>query len=152
MSPIRVSTIVDGDMENVYAALKKVERFQEFMPPIRNVKVLWCLPPNRQISDWEVEVEGVIVHWKQEDTYDDERHSIFFRTLEGDNVSTGRWTVEKSQPSRAKVTIEATYDWGIPKLGKHVGPALDRLAKAHLIKMVAALRKHLRHRKQFARG
>jgi ribosome-associated toxin RatA of RatAB toxin-antitoxin module len=143
-SQVRISTLVSGEPLSVYRVVKDVERFPEFMPQIRKIKVLWRLPTNRQIAEWEVEIEGTAIQWKEEETYDDTQHTLAFRTIEGDYKAEGRWIVEEVRPSQTRLTVEATFDWGLPRLGKHVAPVLERKAKEHLMRMVAALRRAVR--------
>src|SRR3989338_2363518 len=88
-SQVRVSTRVSGDQLSVYRVVKDVERFPEFMPQIRKIKVLWRLPTNRQIVEWEVEIEGMVIRWKEEETSDDTHHVLEFRTIEGDYKAEG---------------------------------------------------------------
>lgn len=143
MSSIRISTLVKGSPENVFGILKETERLPEFMPQIRRVHILWRLPPHRQISEWEVEIEGTIIRWKEEDTYDDENCILAFRVIEGDYRAEGRWIVEKVHASMARVMVEATFDWGLLNLSKYVGPVLEKKAKKNFRRMVAALRRNV---------
>ncbi len=152
MDSVRISTLVKGDPQSVYGLLREPERFPDFMPQIKKASILWHLPPNRQISEWEVEIEGVVIHWKEEDTYDDEQHSIVFRVIEGDYRAEGRWSIEKVRLSETRVTVEATFDWGLTNLDRYVGPVLERKAKKNLTRMVAALRKNMRTRGFVASG
>jgi len=141
MGSLRISTLLKGNAVANYSMLKEIERFREFMPQIRKIKVLWRLPPNRQISEWEVEVEGITIHWKQEDTFDDEHRTFTFRIIEGDYRAEGSWKIDEVTTSRSKISIKARFDWGIPILGQQVGQALERKAKRNFMRMVAAFRK-----------
>ena len=147
MGVVRVSTLVNGRPLSVYKVLKKIERFPEFMPQIKKIKILRYLPPNRQISEWEVEIEGTIIRWKEEESYNDEHRTLSFRMIEGDfKAFEGRWITEEAQASKARVTVEAVFDWGLPNLGKHVAPVLEKKAKINFTRMVAALRRNMRTR------
>ena len=143
MNSVRISTVVKGEPQNVYGILREPERFPDFMPQIKKAVILWRLPPNRQISEWEVEIDGAVIRWKEEDTYDDEQHSIAFRVVEGDYRAEGHWSIERVRPSETRVTVEATFDWGLTNLDKFVGPVLEKKAKKNLGKMVAALRRNM---------
>lgn len=136
----------------MFDILRNIEQFPKFMPQIRKVAVLWLLPPNRHISEWEVEIDGAIVHWKEEDTYDDQQRSIVFRVIEGDYRAEGRWSIEKARFSGTRITVEATFDWGLTSLDKYIGPVLEKKAKKNLGKMVAALRKNMWAERAAARG
>ncbi len=143
MGLIKIATIVRAEPLIVYNTLKELERLHEFMPQIRSVKILWKLPQNRQISQWEVAVEGITICWKQEDTYEDELFTLTFRVIEGDYKAEGLWTAAKmSEPSKSLVSLSVKFDWGIPNLAQYVGPVLERKAKKNFARMIAALRRN----------
>lgn len=144
MASVKISTIVNGKSSDLYNILRDLERLPYFMPQIKKITVLWQLPPNRQISEWEVDIEGTLFHWKQEDSYDVINHTYAFRVIEGDFFAEGRWTLSDRKTSRTWVTVESTFDWDIPNLGRYVGPELERKAKKHLVRMVASLRERMK--------
>jgi uncharacterized membrane protein len=144
VASVRISTTVNGKSLDLYNILRDVERLPDFMSQIKKVTVLWQLPPNRQISEWEVDIEGTLFHWKQEDSYDVANRAYTFRVIEGDFCAEGRWTLSDMQTSRTRVTVESTFNWDIPNLGRYVGPELERKAKKHLIRMVASLRERMK--------
>lgn len=152
MDSVKISTTVKGDPQDVFNILRNLEQFPSFMPQVKRAVVLWRLPPNRQISEWEVEIDGATIRWKEEDAYDDQQRSIAFRVIEGDYRAEGRWEVEKACFSGTKVTLEVTFDWGLQNLDKYVGPVLKKKAKKNLSKMVAALRRNMRTGKLTAHG
>jgi len=137
---IKASVNVPLDAPTVYAFFKKVELFPKFVPRIKKVQVLWRIPPNRQITDWEVDIQGVSVMWKEEDTFDEVHHVLSFRMLEGDFASyAGSWNAEQHGLS-TRLVVEARIDWGIPILGRFSGKALERKAAAHIRGFLRGLR------------
>src|SRR3990167_3211919 len=103
MSLLRISTWIGADAETVYGLLKKFEEFPKLMPQVQKAKVLWRLPPNRQVSEWAVEIEGAIIHLKQEDTFDDEHRTLTFRVIEGDYRAEGCWKIGEVTTSKSKI-------------------------------------------------
>ncbi len=143
MSTITVKTKVPENPSRVYSVVGNMENFPSFMTKIKSLKVIWKIPPNRQISAWEVDIGGVHLHWKEEDTFIESEHLISFRMLEGDFASfSGRWIVEPHEKNTTLI-LEATFDWGIPILGKFAGKALESKATAYLRGMLFGIRQHL---------
>ena len=144
MSAFRISTTVKAEPLAMYSLLKSVGKFPELIPQVKKAKVLFRLPQNHQVSEWEVEIEGTAFKWKEEDIYHDQGLSWSFRMLEGDCGSfEGQWLVTPSG-SISQLTLDVSFDWGIPRLGRYTGPALERKAKKNLTRVVAILRKEAR--------
>lgn len=138
---IRVSTTVNSSPKAAYKTLKDIEQLPKLMPQLKKARILWDLPPNRRISEWEVDIEGTRFRWKQEDNYNDKQLTLIFRVIEGDYRAKGRWIISGESSNKAKITVEATFDWGISTLAAHVGPILEQKAKKNFIRMLAVLRK-----------
>lgn len=144
MATIESSTIVSCDREKTYDFIKNnIEQFPKFIPNIKKLKLLQRLSPNKIITEWAVDIDGASVRWKEEDIFDDKNFCISFRMVEGDYAKyEGRWQFENTA-NGTKVYIAATLDWGIPNLGKHVGPVLEQKAKLNFRSMLWAIRKQL---------
>lgn len=123
--------------------MKGIEKFPQLMPQVRRVRVVSKLQQNCQVSEWEVEVEGTVFRWRQEDVYDDQQLSWSFCMLAGDcGTFKGQCLVRTTDSdSASKLTVDISFDWGIPQLGRHVGQVLEEKARRNLTRMIAVLRK-----------
>lgn len=141
MSHIYISTKVMAKPDEVYALLKDSQRIRKLVPQLRRVEILTKYSRNRRVSEWEADVESTRFQWKQEDSFEDERLLWLFYMAEGDCASfQGKCTViPLGQVCR--ISIEITFDWGIPYLGQYVGRVLEKKVKRNLIRMIAILRK-----------
>ena len=141
MASLKISTKVKVEPSTLYGFLKNVGKFPEFMTQVKKLKVISMPLQNRQISEWEVEVEGTTFWWKEEDIYDDQELLWSFHMVEGDfERFQGRWLV-KPAGSMSQLIADISFDWGIPRLGQFVGPILERKVKTNIFRMITALRK-----------
>ncbi|MFH1798787.1 MAG: SRPBCC family protein [Candidatus Omnitrophota bacterium] len=141
---IKYSTIVRCDKKFGYEFIKNnFVRFPEFVSNIKKLKLLRELSSNKRIVEWMVNIDGANVHWKEENVFNDEDFSMFFNMIEGDfSKYEGKWLVENVL-GVTKISISIMLDWGIPNLGKYVGPVLERKAKINTRSMLWAIRKRL---------
>jgi coenzyme Q-binding protein COQ10 len=139
---IEVSKLVKQDKNKVYSILKNMEEFPQFMKGVKKLSIIER-DDNRLVTHWEVEIDGAIVMWKEEDIFDDKETTINFKMIEGDYKSYGgNWRVEDA-PKGAKITIIANFDWGIPNFERYVGPVLERKARVSLKRMLKAIGERL---------
>lgn len=121
-----------------------VIRFPEFIADIKELRLIRKLPPDRIITDWTIDLGGAFVKWKEEDIYNDKDFSVSFCMLEGDfSKYEGKWQFEDIG-DETKICISALFEWGIPNLGKYVGPVLEKKAKLSFKSMLLAIKKELK--------
>jgi coenzyme Q-binding protein COQ10 len=139
---IEVSKLVKQDKNKVYSILKNMEEFPQFMKGVKKLSIIER-DDNRLVTHWEVEIDGAIVMWKEEDIFDDKETTINFKMIEGDYKSYGgNWRVEDA-PKGAKITIIANFDWGMPVFEELVGNILCRKARKALRSMLNAIKNRL---------
>ena len=140
MPRIIVERIIPFKKEKVYEILKKVEDFPTFMKSIRSLKVV-DRSDNRLVTSWQVDIDGALIIWEEEDIFDDNNFSLRFNMLKGDYGSySGEWKLEDSGANRTKVKLIADFDWGLPAFEQLVGKILEKKAKSSLNGMLRALR------------
>lgn len=136
------SIIVKRNKEEVYQLLKDVEQFPQFMSKVKKVEVVGR-SGNKEISNWQIDLEGTDLIWRQESIYDDENMRIRFRIVEGDfDVYTGVWTLF-SLLTGTEVRLSLTVDWGVHSLHKYVGAALEQKTQEIVRNMLEGIRKRL---------
>ena len=140
MPRIVVERIIPIKKEKVYEILKKVEDFPTFMKSIRSLKVV-DRSDNRLVTSWQVDIDGALIIWEEEDIFDDNNFSLRFNMLKGDYGSySGEWKLEDSGANRTKVKLIADFDWGLPAFEQLVWKILEKKAKSSLNGMLRALR------------
>src|SRR5260370_37131433 len=93
MPRVENSIVIAADVETVYHTAKEVERFPEFMPDVKSLRVLERSEEGRRTV---VEWVGVIpefkttVKWIEEDQWDDAAHTCDFQLVRGDFKSYSR--------------------------------------------------------------
>jgi ribosome-associated toxin RatA of RatAB toxin-antitoxin module len=132
---------IAADVETVYRTAKEVERFPEFMPDVKSIRVLERSDDDRRTV---VEWVGLIpefkttIKWVEEDRWDDAVHTCDFTLVRGDFKSYGgQWRFEPvSGGTRFHSVVDYEYD--IPLIGplikalikKKMGENVDRLQSA----------------------
>lgn len=132
---------IAADVETVYRTAKEVERFPEFMPDVKSIRVLERSDDDRRTV---VEWVGLIpefkttVKWVEEDRWDDAAHTCEFTLVRGDFKSYGgQWRFEPA-PEGTRFTSVVDYEYDIPLIGplikalikKKMGENVDRLQAA----------------------
>jgi coenzyme Q-binding protein COQ10 len=92
MPRVQNEILIDADVETVYHTAKDVERFPEFMPDVKSLRVLERSEDGRRTV---VEWVGLIpefkttIKWVEEDLWDDAAHTCDFNLVRGDFKSYG---------------------------------------------------------------
>ena len=137
---VRYSSRIGSEPDAVYSLLRDLKIVKRAMSGTVKIEMA-RVSPTQQISEWGVQVEGLKLEWKQEDYFDDPARLWSFRMVEGACAYfEGRCAV-KPLGSFCQVGIEIDFDWGIPRLGRYVGPALEAKVKKAIARFVAVLRK-----------
>lgn len=148
MTTIELSVTVNQAKEQVYNILKNIEQFPSFMRDVRKIETIES-KPSGLVTLWEVNIDGAMVTWKEEDIFDDEATSVKFKMLEGDYiVYTGTWDI-KSLSHKTKINLFVNIDWGVPAFVKfpEVKNILLRKTKKSLKSMLIAIKNKAEHPK-----
>lgn len=148
MTTIELSVTVNQTKEQVYNILKNIEQFPKFMRDVRKIEVIEN-KPSGLVTLWEVNIDGAMVTWKEEDIFDDEATSVKFKMLEGDYiVYSGTWDIN-SLSHKTKISLFVNIDWGVPAFVKfpEVKNILLRKTKKSLKSMLIAIKKKAEHPK-----
>jgi len=138
--PYVVTTIVvDAPAALVYELAKDQERFPQFMPDVDSVTVVER-HADRVLTQWKTLIEDAPIEWLEEDRFNDAELRIDYKLLEGDlDTFEGAWTFT-SDPGGTLVTLEVTYDFGVPTLAELIGPTLEKKVRENAEMMLAALK------------
>ncbi len=141
MPRVQNEAIIAAGVETVYGTAKEVEKFPEFMPDVKSIRVLERSDDGRRTV---VEWVGLIpefkttVKWVEEDRWDDEAHTCDFSLVRGDFKSYGGQWRFASVPEGTRFTSIVDYEYDIPLIGplikalikKKMGENVDRLQAA----------------------
>ena len=140
MTKVEASIFISGVPQEVYKFTKQLERFPEFIPDIKEVKVV-SRDVNSTVTEWASEIEGITIYWKEKDNFDDDNLVISYYLLEGDlDKFEGKWSF-KPQDGGTLVTLEVNYDFGLPTFTSIMGPLLKIKVKGNVEAMLKAIKK-----------
>lgn len=140
MLTITKSIKIRKPKEEVYRLIKNMEDFPDFMRDIKSLKVIKKHNSNQMITEWKIEIAGAPIEWREEDYFDNANFRINFNMLEGNYKEyRGYWLLQNSMLG-SKLTIEASFDWGLPLLEKFIGKVLENRARGTLAAMLRAVK------------
>ena len=141
MMNVRASTVIKSGYrkEHIFEKVKRVEDFPRIMPDIKKVTILETGPVSGA-SEWDADIDGCPLYWKERDTFDNERLIFEFKSIEGDfDVFTGCWSVhDDSGGTRVDFSVE--YLVGIPVIEEIIGPILKKKIERNISGMLADLK------------
>ena len=123
----------------VFDKLIRLEEHPRFMPDVRSVRILEQ-GADTNASEWDIEIDGCPLNWKERDTFDHDNFVFEFRTIEGDfEMFDGRWEVLDA-PDGVRVVFTVEYMVGIPVIEDIIGPILKVKIEKNTLKMLESLR------------
>lgn len=146
MSYVESSILINGNIDKIYNLAKNMEEFPKFMRDVESVKTLERTP-NRTITEWVTNVDGMTISWKEEDIFDNENKTIFYRLTQGDlDKFEGSWKFETVE-DKTKVTLSVDYDFGVPSLTELIGPTLELKVKENSEMMLNGIKEKIEDKK-----
>lgn len=140
MPTIQLSDIIKQDRKKVYQILKNIDKFPEFMSNVKKSMILER-SGNKIITSWEVELDGTIVLWKEEDAFNDKEYKIDFNMLEGDYAQySGTWQVGEDK-NGSRIDLNIIIDYGAPALEEFIGGLLEKKTILTLKGMLLAIKR-----------
>jgi coenzyme Q-binding protein COQ10 len=136
---VTTSIAIDAPAALIYELAKDQERFPQFMPDVESVTVVER-HDDRVLTRWKTLIEDAPIEWLEEDRFDDVALRIDYKLLEGDlDTFEGAWTFV-ADPGGTLVTLDVTYDFGVPTLAELIGPTLEKKVRENAEMMLAALK------------
>ena len=144
MTSLNLSTRVAASAEQMYELICDPSQLATILPQVQAIKVLRRKSARKQLTEWLVDIEGIIVRWVQEDSYGPHFLTWNFRMIEGDYQDYyGHWNCQPISEHRTLLRVDAHFKWGLPVLERYYQGVLDRKAQHYYHRMVAALRLHV---------
>jgi coenzyme Q-binding protein COQ10 len=136
---VATSIVIDAPAALIYELAKDQERFPQFMPDVESVTVVER-HGDRVLTRWKTLIEDAPIEWLEEDRFDDAGLRIDYKLLEGDlDTFEGAWTFT-SDSGGTLVSLDVTYDFGVPTLAELIGPTLEKKVRENAEMMLAALK------------
>lgn len=146
MPRVQNEILIDADVGRVYQTAKDVERFPEFMPDVKSVRVLERSEDGRRTV---VEWVGLIpefkttVKWVEEDLWDDAAHTCDFKLVRGDfKTYGGRWEFIPT-PNGTRFTSVVDYEYDIPLIGPLIKGLILKKMHENVDRLQAALKERV---------
>lgn len=140
---------IKGDKKAIFNILKDFQAFPSFMQYIISLKVTKNTS-SKFTSDWNINIDGVPITWKEEDTINDDNSLITFSMVKGDYKKyEGKWEVT-GDSHNAKIKITADIDWGAPAFTAfpEVKKTLSIKTRKALKGMMLAIKRKIEHPKK----
>ncbi len=144
MPVIEVKRTLKAPIEKVVEIARDVERYPDFMPDVKSVKILEQSEDRLlQKVDWV----GIIkqfsrtIHWIQEDKWNNERTRVDFVQLEGDyDKMEGYWEF-RALGTETEFVSYLDYEYKVPLLGALVTKVVDFLVRQNLQSIMDSIEK-----------
>ncbi len=133
-----VERVVPGSPDAAYALARDMESYPQFMKDVVSLRVLertGCV----QRSEWVGRLQGKLLRWTEEDTFDDAALTIAYRQTEGDlKKFEGLWSfVPEGEGTRICLTVD--FDLGIPMLAGLLDPVARLVIRKNCDAMLAGI-------------
>ncbi|MDH7570529.1 MAG: SRPBCC family protein [Armatimonadota bacterium] len=141
MPRIEASVTANADVDRVFALARDIERYPEFMPDLKSVRILER-EGDRLVSEWTGLISDfkVQVKWTEEDVWDTAARTCRFRQLKGDfQQYEGIWTFAPAAEG-TEMRLELDYRYEVPLIGPLLKALVARLMKANVEAMLNALK------------
>jgi ribosome-associated toxin RatA of RatAB toxin-antitoxin module len=136
--------IVNADPKAVFKIAREVEKFPDFMPDVKSVKLIERRDDGYARSSWvalaKVASINKEVKWIEDEWWDADSLTSKFEQVEGDYKHYfGGWSfTETENGTRVKLTVD--FDLGLPLIGPMIVKLLDKLTQGNLDSMLKAIK------------
>ncbi|MBI4743855.1 MAG: SRPBCC family protein [Actinobacteria bacterium] len=136
---VESSIIINGNIDEIYKIAKDMEKYPEFMPDVKSVKVV-AREENQTTTKWITSVEGTPICWTEVDVFDDENKNIKYCLIEGDlDKFEGEWIfTQNSEGTKVELTVD--FDFGMPTLAELLGPILTEKVRENSMMMLNSMK------------
>ncbi|MBN1794709.1 MAG: methyltransferase domain-containing protein [Candidatus Omnitrophica bacterium] len=126
----------------MYKLLKKFEQYPTFMLGVESIRTVQKSKADI-IADWEINVNGTLIKWRQQSQCDDKNHKICFKALAGDfDRYEGMWEV-LGDGKGSIIKLAVTLEWGKHIFLPYTELFIARKTEAVLRSMLRSIRRRL---------
>lgn len=143
MPRIEAGIVVDAPVDKVFALARDIERYPEFMPDVKSIRVTER-SGKTQVSEWTALVSQfrIEMKWSEEDIWDEETYTCTWRQLKGDfQQYDGTWTFEPTAAGGTEMKMNVDYRYEVPLIGPMLKALVQKLMVQNANDILAALKK-----------
>lgn len=124
----------------VYSVASDTEKFPEFMPDVRSVKIIEK-NGNFQKTQWEADVDGIVFKWEEEEIFYPEKMYLEYKLIKGDiDKFEGYWQVISVSEKKSKLVLYLDFDVNIPMLSSLIMPTIKQKVRKNAQLMLKAIK------------
>lgn len=127
----------------VLRLITRIEDFSKYMPNVKKSQVLEKTRSSA-VTEWLVDIDGLRIRWRQQDTFDFKNFKIHFKATEGDiEKFEGEWSLQNGEGESTDVTVHARIRLGIPVVEDVVDEILQFRLRKNFEMMLMGLEENL---------
>lgn len=142
MNPIhiKISRVFPAKKWKVLRFLTRIENFKNFLPNVKECRVIEKESKSTVVTQWKAEIEGIPISWKERDFFDFENFTLRFNSIEGDlERFEGKWILEDYPFGGTSVTLELVLKIGLPIIENIVADFFRNKFKKNFEQMLAVM-------------
>ncbi|MFN4220571.1 MAG: type II toxin-antitoxin system RatA family toxin [bacterium] len=131
---------INAPVEIVYQVTSQVEKFPEFIPDVKNIKIL-SKEGNKQVTFWEASIDGIEFKWEELDIYYPEQYKVDYKLIKGDaDKFEGYWQVDQIEKNKSKLTLYLDFEVNIPVFSSLIMPTIRFKVKRNVQTMLKSIK------------
>lgn len=131
---------INAPAEVVYNVASQTEKFPEFIPDVKVIKIL-DKKDNQQQTYWEANIDGIMFKWEELDVFNPEDLSVEYKLIKGDvDKFEGYWKVNPLSNDKSRLTLYLDFDVNIPMLANLIMPTIRFKVKKNVQSMLKAIK------------
>lgn len=131
---------INAPAEVVYNVASQTEKFPEFIPDVKVIKIL-DKKDNQQQTYWEANIDGIMFKWEELDVFNLEDLSVEYKLIKGDvDKFEGYWKVNPLSNDKSRLTLYLDFDVNIPMLANLIMPTIRFKVKKNVQSMLKAIK------------
>ncbi len=131
---------INAPAEVVYNVASQTEKFPEFIPDVKVIKIL-DKKDNQQQTYWEANIDGIMFKWEELEVFNPEDLSVEYKLIKGDvDKFEGYWKVNSLSNDKSKLSLYLDFDVNIPMLANLIMPTIRFKVKKNVQSMLKAIK------------
>lgn len=127
MANIVSTTYINEGPDVVFKAISNMDTFVKHISGVRKLATKYS-DSNKRISQWEIDVDGTLVRWTEEQFINASTRTIYFTILDGDFATyEGQWIV-KPVNNGSQLELRFNIEWELQIDHPSITSSLDRKA------------------------
>lgn len=132
MPTVTVDLMISAPAHAVWAQVKDVEAYPQFMENVRSVAIIDHADGATRTTRWSTLLKGSVLEWTEVEVIDDASLRIEFQQLDGDlDLFEGHWQLTASSATKTRVELAVAFEIGIPLLADMLNPVAARALKGN---------------------